>query len=103
MKHSVCYVMTYGRCNIEKLKHTQQLFSVILAYFFIILKHAIWKTASWNEWASPWFLIHSWKLGTSEPSDSHQQYSYKESVYYYMYFIVCHCLESIRHSTWMLG
>lgn len=43
MKHDVCYVMVYAWHDIKKPKHTEQLFSVIPVYLFVIWKHTIWK------------------------------------------------------------
>ena len=37
------YPMTYGCHNFKKQKHPEQLFSLILEYFFVNLKHTIWK------------------------------------------------------------
>ena len=48
VKHGVRYVMIYTWHDIKKSKHAEQLFSVLLLYFFVISQHTIWKRA-WNE------------------------------------------------------
>ena len=62
--------MTYGCHNLKKQKHPEQLFSLILEYLFVILKHTIWKKNIWVE--------HGYMIGLRTKTAQKMKFSIKD-------------------------
>ena len=79
--------ITYGSYSIKKSKHTQQLFSVILVYFFVIWKQNIKKKL--GGWMSLSVILHKkfWYSELFWSAFSHIRTEYGEILHISLYSV----------------